>query len=130
MNKVKDYVALYKASAGCRRCGYNKNTKVLHFAHRDPSTKYRDKNGKPVDPSNMFKTGDSKIGSRYGEQTIWAEIAKCDVLCANCHGDKSQLERIRRSEKFKEERTGKSRYWDTSSIDFILKSLNHIFIIG
>lgn len=83
-NRIKDLVAIYKAAAGCRVCGYNKNTKVLHFAHRDPSTKYRDKNGKVVEPSDMIKGSER---SRYGEETIWAEIAKCDVLCANCHGE-------------------------------------------
>lgn len=81
---MKHLVAIYKASAGCRECGYNKNTKVLHFAHRDPSQKYRDKNGKIVEPSDMIKGSER---SRYGEETIWAEIAKCDVLCANCHGE-------------------------------------------
>jgi len=84
MNKIKEYVALYKASAGCRRCGYNRNTKVLHFAHRDPTTKYRDKYGKVVEPADMIK---GKYRSRYGIETIIAEIAKCDVLCANCHGE-------------------------------------------
>lgn len=89
MSNVRKLIAIYKQSAGCRLCGYNKNPKALHFAHRDASTKYRDKNGKPVDPSNMFKSGDSKVGTRYGEETIWAEIAKCDVLCANCHAEQT-----------------------------------------
>lgn len=84
MNKIKDYIALYKASAGCRRCGYNKNTKALHFAHRNPETKYRDKYGKIVEPSDMIK---GRYRPRYGIETIIAEIAKCDVLCANCHAE-------------------------------------------
>jgi hypothetical protein len=67
MNKIKEYVALYKASAGCRRCGYNKNTKVLHFAHRNPEEKYRDKYGKVVEPADMIK---GRYRSRYGIETI------------------------------------------------------------
>jgi hypothetical protein len=89
MNKMPRLIAIYKQSAGCRLCGYNKNSKALHFAHRNPETKYRNKDGKPVEPSNMFKSGDSKVGSRYSEETIWAEVAKCDVLCANCHAEQT-----------------------------------------
>ena len=92
MNKIKDLIRIYKQSAGCRLCGYNTNPKALHFAHRDSSTKYRNKSGKPVEPSDMFKSGDSKVGSRYGEETIWAEVAKCDVLCANCHAEQTYNE--------------------------------------
>jgi hypothetical protein len=86
MNDIKNLMAIYKASAGCRRCGYNKNTRALHFAHRDPNTKYRDKNGRVVEPSDMIKGRDR---SRYGIETIIAEIAKCDVLCANCHTEET-----------------------------------------
>jgi len=90
MSKIRKLITVYKQSAGCRLCGYNKDPRALHFAHRDASTKYRDRSGKPVEPSNMFKSGDSKAGSRYGEETIWAEIAKCDVLCANCHAEQTE----------------------------------------
>ena len=41
------------------------------------------------------------------------------ILCANCHGKKTQLEMIRYHERRKELRTGKSHYFDPASIDFI-----------
>ena len=86
MNKMKELVRIYKQSAGCRLCGYNKNSKVLHFAHRNAEDKYRDRFGKVVEPSDMIK---GSMRPRYSEATIWAEIAKCDVLCANCHGEQT-----------------------------------------
>ena len=86
MNKMKELVRIYKQSAGCRLCGYNKNSKVLHFAHRNAEDKYRDRFGKVVEPSDMIK---GSVRSRYSEATIWAEIAKCDVLCANCRGEQT-----------------------------------------
>jgi hypothetical protein len=89
MNKMKELIKTYKESAGCRLCGYNKNSKALHFAHRNPQEKYRDKFGKVVEPSDMIK---GRHRSRYSEVTIWAEIAKCDVLCANCHMEQTHFE--------------------------------------
>jgi MinD superfamily P-loop ATPase len=89
MTNLKKVISIYKQSAGCRLCGYNANPRALHFAHRDSSTKYRNRSGKTVEPADMFTSGDSKVGARYGEETIWAEIAKCDVLCANCHAEQT-----------------------------------------
>ena len=84
MNKVKNQVMAFKLAHGCKICGYNKHPNALQFAHRDPATKYRTSSGRPVEPSDMIK---GKTRSRYGVSTIWAEIAKCDVLCANCHAE-------------------------------------------
>ncbi len=76
----------YKLSHGCMICGYDKNPHVLHFAHRDPATKYRNKYGKVVEPSDMIK---GRHRPRYGAATVWKEVAKCDVLCSNCHGEQT-----------------------------------------
>lgn len=84
MNRVKSQVVKFKLESGCKICGYNKHPGALQFAHRDPATKYRTASGKPVEPSDMIK---GQHRSRYGEQTIWNEISKCDVLCANCHAE-------------------------------------------
>lgn len=43
---------------------------VLVFHHRDPATK-------------KFQVGQNQWGRR--RSVILEEIAKCDVLCANCH---------------------------------------------
>lgn len=53
----------------CADCGIEYPAPVMHFHHRDPSQK--------------FKTVCSLVN--HSEETILAEIAKCDVLCANCH---------------------------------------------
>lgn len=66
----------YKVIKGCAECGFNAHPAALQFAHIDEATKYR-VNGKPVQPSNMVH--------RYSWTTVKAEIAKCRVLCANCH---------------------------------------------
>ena len=65
-----------KVAAGCEMCGYNANPVALQFDHIDPETKFRNKNGKLVHPSDM-------VG--YSQAIILAEVAKCRVLCANCH---------------------------------------------
>lgn len=79
MNR-KQYIMEYKINKGCEICGYNKNAAALSFDHIDPSTKYRTKSGKVLHPSDLFK--DHK---EYSMKVINDEIAKCRVLCANCH---------------------------------------------
>lgn len=52
------------------KCGEN-HPACMDFHHRDPSTK-------TASVSNLVRCGSSKA-------RIKAEIAKCDVMCANCH---------------------------------------------
>jgi hypothetical protein len=68
-----------KVERGCEECGFNTHPSALQFDHIDPATKYRTKSGKIVHPSDMIK------GGRYALETVLAEIAKCRILCANCH---------------------------------------------
>ena len=68
-----------KSASGCALCGWNVHPSALHFDHLDPSSKYRNRKGKPVHIADMVK------GNRYALSTILVEIAKCRVLCANCH---------------------------------------------
>ena len=76
---VRSIVNSIKTERGCQYCGYNAYPCALQFHHLDPATKYRTRTGKLVHLADMVK------GGRYGIQTILAEIAKCRVLCANCH---------------------------------------------
>ena len=55
---------------GCVQCGET-DRRCLQFHHRDPETK-------------DFCVSASACGSRSKER-LEAEIAKCDILCANCH---------------------------------------------
>lgn len=68
-----------KRANGCVICGWNVHPAGLEFDHMDPATKYRTRDGRLVHLADMVK------GGRYSLDTILAEIAKCRVLCANCH---------------------------------------------
>ena len=59
-----------KATLQCERCSESA-PECLHFHHADPTTK-------ELDISSAIVNGWSK-------ERILAEIAKCRVLCANCH---------------------------------------------
>lgn len=62
----------------CADCGRRFPPCVMQFDHRDPATK---------------KYVVSKIRSR-AHSTILAEVAKCDIVCTNCHRDRTYKRRI------------------------------------
>ncbi len=64
--------AQFKNSLVCSRCGWNEAGVGIEFHHRDPSEK-------------DFELG--KKGRHFGPENarIQEELAKCDVLCSNCH---------------------------------------------
>lgn len=59
-----------KSRAACKACGED-DPRCLDFHHRDPTEK-------------EFKLADA-IRQGWSKKKIVEEIAKCDVLCANCH---------------------------------------------
>jgi hypothetical protein len=61
----------------CVDCGQD-DPMVLQFDHRDPAEK-------------EFTVTNSLNGRN--EESLRAEIAKCDVRCANCHNKRHQIER-------------------------------------
>lgn len=65
----RDAVNQYKVEQGCVDCGYNAHPWALEFDHLPGAAK--------------VKTVASMMYSSW--QVIWAEIAKCEVVCANCH---------------------------------------------
>ena len=67
--KYADFISDYKLENGCEICGYNEHSCALQFDHIDPSEK-------------LF---DVSRGRDYPWKVFLAEIAKCRVLCANCH---------------------------------------------
>lgn len=73
------WVRLYKMSMGCADCGYNEHPAALDFDHKPDTDKIRD----------------IKSGQQFGWQALMDEVAKCEVVCANCH-------RIRTSERRRE----------------------------
>ena len=70
----KTFIYGYKATHPCIVCGET-DPIVLEFDHRDPSNKRR----------NICEM----IATLTTIETLQAEIAKCDVLCANCHRRKT-----------------------------------------
>jgi hypothetical protein len=72
----RDLLNRLKVEAGCSICGYNAHPFALQLDHIDPSTKYRNKNGKLVNPAQLVN---------YSQAVLLAEFLKCRVLCANCH---------------------------------------------
>lgn len=71
-----DWLAAYKVEVGCIDCGYRAHPAALHFDHRDPATK-------DFILSQATRTMDKLV----------AEVAKCDVRCANCHAVRTVTER-------------------------------------
>ena len=68
---------LIQARGGkCQICGYCKSYQALEFHHRDPKTK-------KIKLSGINLT-------TYPWSFLIVELAKCDLLCANCHAEKKQ----------------------------------------
>ena len=69
IEKLKALVMEYKQSRGCKYCSENDYV-ALDFHHRDG-------NDKESNISRMVADGLSK--------KLMTEIAKCDIVCSNCH---------------------------------------------
>jgi hypothetical protein len=70
-----EVIGRWKCRKGCELCGYKGHPSALHLDHRDPTTKLH------------------KGSAAYKRWWSWArikeELAKCRVLCANCHSIES-----------------------------------------
>lgn len=67
--KRKERLRELKRDRACVRCGFN-DPRALEFHHRDPAQK-------------EFKI--SEKAWSYSWERVLEEVAKCDVLCSNCH---------------------------------------------
>jgi len=63
----RDWMAQYKLDAGCADCGYNEHPHALDFDHVEE------------------KEFNVSQGQDKSYKILKEEIAKCDVVCANCH---------------------------------------------
>ena len=70
----------YQLKMGCADCGYKEHPAALEFDHRPGTEK-------------LFNIGE-KMGV-YSRPKLWAEIEKCDVVCANCHNIRTHDRRER-----------------------------------
>ena len=62
----------------CLDCGDRFPSCSMDFDHRDPGTK---------------RYTISRMIGRAGEARIMAEVAKCDIVCANCHRERTYRRR-------------------------------------
>lgn len=67
---IQDFIDETKSKSGCRTCG-EPDPRCLSFHHRDGEEK-------------LFEVSVASNGSR-SIKVLVAEIAKCEVLCMNCH---------------------------------------------
>lgn len=65
-------------SVPCADCGVGYPVYVMQFDHLDPAAK-------------EFNIG--VIGPTASRSRLIAEIAKCDVVCANCHAERTYQRR-------------------------------------
>ncbi len=79
--ELQEWYTNYKATLHCKNCS-EWRPECLQFHHRDPKQK-------AFNVSHWIRNGVSL-------ETLKAEIAKCDVLCANCHALETQNERYRK----------------------------------
>ena len=66
----KEAFRAYKETLVCVRCGEDESC-CLDFHHRDPG--------------NKEATISQAVASTWGKDRLAREIAKCDVVCRNCH---------------------------------------------
>jgi hypothetical protein len=69
-NAARDYINSIKKRSKCSKCPID-NYVVLDFHHRDPKMK-------EISACDM-------VTNKYSIARIDAELAKCDIVCANCH---------------------------------------------
>jgi len=99
-----------KMDAGCMDCGLRpKYAQVLEFDHRP-------------DEDKLFHISDRMVSGTV--EDLLAEIAKCDIVCANCHRirtvDKNQFgqdlgaTRARKAQVYKDRLAGIGHIWENS----------------
>jgi hypothetical protein len=64
----------------CMDCGIQYPPYVMDFDHRDPATKV-------LNISKVY---------HFGKQKLLDEIEKCDVVCSNCHRERSHQQKLAR----------------------------------
>jgi hypothetical protein len=78
-----DIVRKWRNDRGCSKCG-EKHPATLDLHHRDPSTKHRSL--RKQQQREGYRKASSGRGWVYMSfADIADELAKCTVLCANCH---------------------------------------------
>lgn len=77
--RLQEKVNALKLAAGCKDCGYNKAAIALQFDHIG---------------SDKKMTVSYAIIRWVSERKVMEEIAKCEVVCANCHMIRTHARRL------------------------------------
>jgi hypothetical protein len=76
--KKRLWVIADKLARGCADCGYRQHVEALEYDHRPGEEKW-----------TLTATGrvwrPSAFNISWSLERIQTEVAKCDVVCANCH---------------------------------------------
>src|ERR1041384_953915 len=67
-------IAEIKEGSPCMDCGVYYPHYVMDYYHRDPNTKYKSV---------------ATLLSRSSMEVIMLEISKCDLVCSNCHRERT-----------------------------------------
>lgn len=83
---VRVAIGEYKKGRGCSDCGYSKTADALDLDHLPGTVK-------------LFTISQATSSTRgFGRdltwKILWDEVAKCDVVCANCHRERTQFRRL------------------------------------
>lgn len=80
---LRQWVRKLKMALGCSKCGYWICARALHFHHKDPETK-------------NFEI--SRACTNKNRAQVLEELAKCRVLCANCHAEEEEETYLRKED--------------------------------
>lgn len=69
----------FKTTVGCVDCGYNANPEALQFDHL---------------PGEEKLFGINMAPYAYSDRKVVEEIAKCEVVCANCHAIRTRRRQV------------------------------------
>ena len=81
-NKTVTLIGRWKMMKGCAHCGYKGHPSALVLDHVDPATKDRSK-----------RAGGRAYNPLWSRARIKQELAKCQVLCANCSNIRTHEEK-------------------------------------
>ena len=110
-----------KLASGCMDCGLRPEIlQVLEFDHRENEEK-------------LFDISDRMTSGTI--ESLRAEIAKCDVVCANCHrirtitrkqfGAEFGSQRVMKNQILKDNAAGLGHLWDPMHVDVTSHSAAH-----
>lgn len=79
----KDYIIKLKEQSGCKDCGVKYPYYILEFDHLVA------RNGSP--------TTIAELSSKFGLKELKKLVARCDIVCANCHNARGHRRIIKKT---------------------------------